>query len=138
MVMSWIFTAIIVISIIFSLFSGNSPSAAVTQGAQAGITLAISISGSLCLWSGVGNLMDSIGLTATLSRFLRPLMGRVFPSTKKDPILENALSTNICANMLGLGNAATPMSNRPEYRFHSTDPCKCRCSSKCTGLHYPF
>ena len=117
MVMSWIFTAIIVISLIFSLISGNSPGAAITQGAQAGITLAISIGGSLCLWSGVGHLMDTIGLTASLSRRMRPLLRRLFPSSQKDAVLENTLSANICANLLGLGNAATPMGIRAAQRL---------------------
>ena len=116
MVMSWIFTGILAISLIFFLILGISPGAAITEGAQAGITLAISLSGSLCLWSGVGHLMEAIGLSASLSRCLRPLLKRVFPSTKKDPALENALSANICANLLGLGNAATPMGIRAACR----------------------
>ena len=44
-----------------------------------------------------------------LSRLLRPLLGRIFPSVKADAHLENCLSANVCANFLGLGNAATPM-----------------------------
>jgi spore maturation protein A len=115
--MSWIFTVIMAISVSFSLIMDNALGAAVTQGAQNGITLAISIAGSLCLWSGVGHLMDAIGLTAGLSRFLRPLLKRIFPSTQKDPLLENALSANICANLLGLGNAATPMGIRAAQRL---------------------
>ena len=79
------------------------------EGAQAGVTLALSITGAVCLWSGVGKLMEKIGLTALLSRFLSPALGRIFPSTKKDPQLAGSLSANVCANFLGLGNAATPM-----------------------------
>jgi spore maturation protein A len=109
MIMSWIFIVFLVISSIFSLFSGNSLGAAVTQGAQSGLTLAISIGGSLCLWSGVGHLMHQTGLTALLANFMRPVLHRIFPSSAKDPELSGALSGNICANLLGLGNAATPM-----------------------------
>lgn len=114
MVMSWIFTGIVLISVIFAALSGNGSalSAAVTQGAQAGITLALSLAGSICLWTGVGKLMEAVGLTEKLSRLFRPLLHRLFPSTKKDTVLAGALSGNICANFLGLGNAATPMGIR--------------------------
>ena len=67
------------------------------------------MAGSVCLWTGVGKLMESAGLTKKLARILRPLLRRLFPSTKTDSHLENCLSANICANFLGLGNAATPM-----------------------------
>ena len=111
MVMSWIFTIIAAISLIFSLLLGRGSqlAAAIPQGAQAGITLAISMAGSICLWTGVGKLMEKAGFTDFLSRLLSPVLKKIFPSTKKDPILAGNLSGNICANFLGLGNAATPM-----------------------------
>ena len=69
--------------------------------------------------------MSRLGLTDSLSRLLRPVLHRVFPVTKGDPILAGQLSGNICANLLGLGNAATPMGieaakrlrnpSRPDY-----------------------
>lgn len=89
--------------------SGAALSGAVLQGAQSGISLAISIGGAICLWCGVGKLMEKIGLTEKLSLLLKPFLNRVFPSTKKDALLAGSLSANICANLLGLGNAATPM-----------------------------
>lgn len=111
MVMSWIWTGIVLISLVFSLLDGRGPqlSSAITQGAQAGVTLCISIAGSLCLWSGVGKLMDKAGLTGKLAALLRPLLKLLFPSTKKDSQLGKHISANMCANFLGLGNAATPM-----------------------------
>lgn len=114
MVMSWIWTIMILISIIFSCFSGQTSAvaAATSQGAQAGITLALSMAGSICLWSGVGNLMDRAGLTGVLSKILHPILTRIFPGTRTDPQLGKDLSANICANILGLGNAATPMGIR--------------------------
>ena len=53
--------------------------------------------------------MEHAGLTALLARLIRPLLHRVFPSTCTDHVLAGYLSGNICANFLGLGNAATPM-----------------------------
>ena len=91
------------------LGNGGALAAACASGAQNGITLAISIAGSLCLWTGVGKLMERIGITAMLAKLLRPVLHRLFPSTKTDLALASSLSANICANFLGLGNAATPM-----------------------------
>lgn len=109
--MSWIFTVMGALSLIASLCTGRGTAlaAAIPQGAQAGITLALSMTGSVCLWTGLGKLMEQCGVTNLLSKLFRPLLHKVFPDSKKDPQLANALSSNICANLLGLGNAATPM-----------------------------
>ena len=111
MLMSWVFMGMIGIAMIAAILSGQGEglSVAITQGAQNGITLSISLAGSICLWTGVGKLMEKAGLTPWLSRLLRPVLEKVFPSTRKDPELAGALSANVCANFLGLGNAATPM-----------------------------
>ena len=119
MVMSYIFTGILLVSIMFSAITGRGSqlAAAVASGADAGIKLAISMAGSICLWSGVGKLMERIGLTQFLSRLLHPLLIRLFPGTKTDPLLAGDLSANICANILGMGNAATPMGIRAVRRM---------------------
>ena len=111
MVMSWIFTGILMVSFFFAamLGRGSELAAAIPTGAQAGISLAISMAGSICLWTGVGKLMEKTGMTGKLAALLSPVMKRVFPSTRHDPLLAQSLSGNICANFLGLGNAATPM-----------------------------
>lgn len=111
MVMSWIWTGIVGVSVLCAILTGQGSAltAAVLQGAQAGVTLAISLAGAICLWSGVGKLMTAAGLTGLLARGLSPLLHRVFPSTRNDRELAQDLSGNICANFLGLGNAATPM-----------------------------
>lgn len=119
MVMSWIFTGIVAISLIAAILlgKGSEVAAAIPQGAQSGITLAISMAGSICLWTGVGKLMESAGFTGFLSRLLRPLLRRIFPSTQEDKPLACSLSANICANFLGLGNAATPMGIQAAQRL---------------------
>lgn len=123
MIMSWIWTGMVLLSILSGLVSGKGGalSAAVLQGAQAGVTLAISLGGSLCLWSGVGRLLEAGGVTAWLSRLLGPGLRRVFPSSAGDPELAGALSGNICANFLGLGNAATPMGIRAARKLAKGD-----------------
>ena len=119
MVMSWIFTLMVLISTVFAVATGRGSqlAAAIPQGAQAGVTLAISLAGSICLWSGVGKLMEKAGLTGLLSQIFSPLLGRIFPSFRKDPTLAGYLSSNVCANFLGLGNAATPMGIQAAKRL---------------------
>ena len=111
MVMSWIFTGILGISLFSALYLGRGAALgqSVLTGAGDGVKLAISMAGAICLWSGVGALMEKTGISKFLSRLLSPLLDRVFPTSKKDPVLKGALSSNICANFLGLGNAATPL-----------------------------
>lgn len=111
MVMSWIWTVILAVSVVSAAALGNMSalSSAVLQGAQSGITLSIAMGGAILLWTGVGNLMSKVGITGMLSKLFRPVLGRIFPSLRSDPILEEHLCANVCANLLGLGNAATPM-----------------------------
>ena len=119
MVMSWVWTVFLIISILAALYTGNGAAvaAATAQGAQSGITLAIAMAGSICLWTGVGKLMEHAGITDFLSRRIRPLLNLVFPSTARDCVLSRSLSANICANFLGLGNAATPMGIQAAQRL---------------------
>jgi len=119
MVMSWFWILTLVLSTLCAALMdrGAALAASVMEGAQAGVTLAISLTGSLCHWSGIGRLMEAAGLTGLLSRLLQPVLFRLFPAAKEDAELRKALSGNICANLLGLGNAATPMGIRAAKRL---------------------
>lgn len=123
MVMSWIWTGIAGISILSAIRNGcgGSLAAAIFQGAQAGVTLGIAMAGSICLWSGAAAVMEAAGISGMLSKLLMPLLRRVFPSVKTDEILSQKLSANICANVLGLGNAATPMGIQAAKRLKRGD-----------------
>ena len=87
MVMSWIWAGILVVSILSAFLTGRGAalSAATLQGAQAGVTLAVSMAGAICLWTGVGKLMEKIGLTQRLSRLLGPLLYGCFRGQKQMP-----------------------------------------------------
>lgn len=98
--------------------SGPALAGSVLEGAGAGVRLALSLAGPVCLWSGVGRVMDCIGLSDLLARMLRPFLFRVFPTAAKDPELARDLSGNFCANLLGLGNAATPRGIRAAERLN--------------------
>lgn len=123
MLMGYMWALIVLLSVAFGAYTEqiSAVSAATAQGAQSGITVALSIAGSICLWSGVGNLMEKAGLTNILSRLLSPILNLLFPKSKQDPQLRRDLSANICANILGLGNAATPMGIRAVQRMRLPD-----------------
>jgi spore maturation protein A len=120
--MSWIFTGILAVSVVCSVLQGTQQAlaASVLQGAQAGVQLAVAMAGSLCLWSGVGKLLDTAGITDYLAKLLKPVLKKGFPSTEKDPLLSRYLSSNICANFLGLGNAATPAGIAAAQRLYKS------------------
>ena len=111
MVMSWIWTVILCISLICSLIleRGSALAASILSGCQAGVSLAIAMGGAICLWTGVGKLLERSGITGFLSVCFRPFLNLLFPSSKSNKALAGSLSANFCANLLGLGNAATPM-----------------------------
>ena len=119
MVMSRIWCGIGIVCVFSAILTGRGGdlAAAVPAGAQAGVELAIALTGSLVLWTGVGKLLEAGGVTGLLAKLLSPLLCRIFPGTKADPVLARELSGNICANFLGLGNAATPLGIRAVRRM---------------------
>lgn len=123
MIMSWIYLGLMTAAAICAMITGQGSalSAATIQGAEEGVTLAIGLAGSICLWSGVGKLMEAAGITDKLASVIRPLLSSLFPGTKNNPALRRDLSANICANFLGLGNAATPMGIRAAQQMANRD-----------------
>ncbi len=105
-----IIVGIYAISLLFSAISGNiyKLSAAAIEGAGSAVSLCLSLCGMICLWSAVMELMSRSGLSEKLARLLRPLLSRLYPAASKDKTTMEALSANVSANLLGLGNAATP------------------------------
>ena len=112
MIMSYFWCICTLICAATALFGGKDITQALMDGASNGVQISILIAGPLCLWNGLGALMERLGLAHGLSVLFRPLLGRLFPSIRTDPTLGGAISANVCANLLGLGNAATPMGIR--------------------------
>lgn len=123
MILSYVWSGFILVSAFFIILTGNGSDAtkAILEGAGEGIQISIAIAGPMCLWAGIGNLMKAIGATNYLSKFLYPLLRFVYPSVQHDPILAGDLSANFCANLLGLGNAATPMGIKAAQRLKSSE-----------------
>ncbi len=111
MAMSIIWTGMVVVSIVCGLMTGRGPAvaAAAMEGAAAGVELCLGMAGVLCLWMGVMEIMRRSGLSDKLSRLLRPLLKRLYPAFARDRDVMDTISANVSANLLGLGNAATPL-----------------------------
>lgn len=114
MLISWVLLGIFVICTVFSPLAGTGKAAgaAVLEGAEQAVSFAMSIAGGICLWSGVMELMERCSISAALSRGLRPILRRLFPKAAGEPEILSALAENVSANLLGLGNAATPAGVR--------------------------
>lgn len=92
-------------------------SSAALEGARAAVELCISLAGVLCLWSGFMELLKQCGLERKLAALFRPLMRRLLPQASRNAETMAAVSGNLSANLLGLGNAATPLGIRAARRM---------------------
>ena len=119
MAMTWVWTGMVVLSLIFGLATGrlDAVAAAALEGAGDAVELSIAMAGSLCLWSGVMEILNVCGLSAGLAQAFRPLLRRLLPRASRDPETLAAVSANVSANLLGLGNAATPLGIQAARRM---------------------
>ena len=120
MTMSWVWTGIVIVSLLSGLYTGQGEAvaAAVMEGAQQGLELCMSIGGMLCLWSGVMEVMGRCGLTEKMAGLLSPLLRVLFRDRGRDRETREAIAANLSANLLGLGNAATPLGLKAIARMH--------------------
>ena len=119
MEMAWVWTGMVTLSLAFGLLTGSldAVAGAALEGARTAIDLSLSMAGVLCLWSGVMEIMNACGLSAGLARLFRPVLRRLLPEAARDPETLAAVSANVSANLLGLGNAATPLGIRAARRM---------------------
>ena len=108
--MGLFFLAAAVVSMFFGLVSGNlnGVSNAVLEESGHAAELSLKLLGSLCFWSGMMEIARQSGLVEKLCNLLKPLLSLIFPSLRNEKAALGAISMNVAANMLGLGNAATP------------------------------
>ncbi len=111
MVMGFVWVLMLLLSILAALWNGQlgvlTPAA--LEGAKSAISLCVSLAGALCLWSGVARVMEEAGLMKKLGKLMAPMFYKLFPEASRDETALGYLTANVSANLLGLGNAATPM-----------------------------
>ncbi len=105
------------------------------DGAKTAVTIALGLIGIMALWLGVMRLAERAGLIQKLARSLRPIMTRLFPAVPNDHPAMGSMLMNMAANMLGLGNAATPLGLRAMRDLESLNPHPGRATNAmCTFL----
>ncbi len=112
---------LLILGIVFSLFSGGAEDvlSALQNGTSAAVENALRLSGAYLLWMGLLNIAEKAGLIRGLSRLLSPALRLLFPNAGK---AKDAISLNLAANMLGMGNAATPYGMKAMRLLNETNP----------------
>ena len=112
--MNVIWPAFIVISFIYAIFTGrvNEINEGIFNSASDAVQLSITFLGTICLWNGIMQIASKTTAMKKITKILRPIMKLVFPNLKKDSHIYQEISMNMVANILGLGNAATPLRNK--------------------------
>lgn len=124
MAMTVIWTGMTVLSLLCALATGTGAdlAPAALEGAAGGVELGVSMAGILCLWMGVMEVMQRAGLAEKLARLLRPILRRLFPDFAGDRAVMDTIAANVSANLLGLGNAATPLGLEAARRMSRRTP----------------
>jgi len=92
------------------------------DGAKTAVTIALGLIGIMALWLGVMRLAERAGLVQRIARGLRPIMRRLFPDVPPEHPAMGSMVMNMAANMLGLGNAATPLGLRAMRDLKTLNP----------------
>lgn len=106
-----IWPAFIIISFMYAIMMGNveEVNKSIFDSAGSAVELSITFLGTMCLWNGIMKIVQETSLMKKLTTLLKPLMSFLFPELKKECPAKEKISMNIIANILGLGNAATPL-----------------------------
>jgi len=109
--LNYLWGFMIVIGIIVGILNGNiqQVSTASILSAKEAITLCITMLGVMSLWTGIMQIAKSAGITDAFTKALRPVLRLLFPDIPKDHVVNEYIASNMIANILGLGWAATPM-----------------------------
>ena len=124
MAMTVIWTGMTAISLLCALAFGRGEAlaAAALDGAAQAIQLGLSMAGVLCLGMGGMEVMRQAGLAEKLARLLHPVLRRLFPDFSRDQGVMDTIAANVSANLLGLGNAATPLGLEAARRMSRRTP----------------
>ena len=116
-----IWSFIVVAAVVCAVFLGNTEavSRAFADSAADAVSLLLQLAGIISLWSGLMKIAERSGLTALPARFFAPLLHRLFPRLDRDSASMEAITMNISANLLGLGNTATPPGLKAMKALHA-------------------
>ena len=122
--MSVIWVLLLVASVLVAAATGRMAAlpGAIAESAGRAVSLSIGLVGILALWLGLMKVAEEAGLVRALGKLARPVLRRLFPSVPADSPAMGAMTMNIAANMLGLGNAATPFGIKAMEELERVNP----------------
>lgn len=116
----------IIVSFSYAIFSGNLEqlNSAIFESTSDAISLSINLLGTICLWNGIMQVANKTTLIDKLTNFLKPIINLLFPEMEKNKQIQKEISMNMIANILGLGNAATPLGLKAMKSMQKENPKK--------------
>jgi spore maturation protein A len=122
--MSVIWVLLLVASVVVAAATGRMAAlpGAIAESAGRAVTLSLGLVGILALWLGLMKVAEEAGVVRALGRLARPVLRRLFPSVPPESPAMGAMTMNIAANMLGLGNAATPFGIKAMEELERENP----------------
>ena len=101
----------IIISFSYAIFSGNlqNLNASIFDSVESAVNLSITMLGTMCLWSGIIHVAANTNIMKMMNKMLKPIIRFLFPEVRENKKAQSEISMNMVANILGLGNAATPL-----------------------------
>ncbi|HTP25530.1 MAG TPA: nucleoside recognition domain-containing protein [Anaeromyxobacteraceae bacterium] len=122
--MSFVWVFLLVASVVAAARNGTMAAlgTAIATSAQGAVTLSLGLAGLLALWLGLMKVAEDAGLVALLARAARPILRGLFPEVPAHHPAMGAMVLNVAANLLGLGNAATPFGLEAMRRLDELNP----------------
>ncbi|MBQ8280312.1 MAG: nucleoside recognition protein [Roseburia sp.] len=126
--MNYLWAGMILVGVIYAAFNGTLPdvTTAALDSAKEAVTLSITMLGVIAFWMGLMNIAEQAGMIAGFTRKLKPFLRFLFPNIPEDHIVNEYLSTNIIANIFGLGWAATPAGLKAIAELQKLNEENCR------------
>ena len=120
----------IIISFIYSIYSGNifNINNAIFESTDKTVELCLTMFGTLCLWNGIMKIAINTSLIEKLTKLLKPIISFIFPEIKNDKKITKEVSMNMVANILGLGNASTPLGLKAMHSMQKINKNKSKLS----------
>jgi len=124
--LNYIWFGMMFIGVIVGIFTGNidAVTAAAIDMAKVAVNLAIGLIGIMALWLGIMKIAEESGLIRLIAKGLRPITIRLFPDVPEDHPAIGSIVLNMSANILGLGNAATPLGLKAMEELQGINPDK--------------
>lgn len=116
----------IIISFAYAIFSGNVDklNESIFSSTSESVNLCISLLGTICLWNGIMQIANKTSIIDRLTNLLKSAMNFLFPELKQEKEIQKEISLNVIANILGLGNAATPLGLKAMKSMQKKNPKK--------------